>query len=91
MNLQQGEDIPIWRFSRNGAYSVRSAYYQFMESIIDNSHLKVEGKWKKLWQLHIPKKVKLSLSYVLRGCLPIRSCLVQKGVQCNNKCPQSAL
>jgi hypothetical protein len=76
MNLQQGEDIPIWRFSRNGAYSVRSAYYQFMESIIDNSHLKVEGKWKKLW-------------HALRGCLPIRSCLVQKGVQCNNKCLHS--
>ncbi|MCH79971.1 hypothetical protein A2U01_0000733, partial [Trifolium medium] len=42
LNLLQSDDVPIWRFSRNGAYSVRSAYYQLMEVIIDNSHLKVE-------------------------------------------------
>jgi hypothetical protein len=23
----------------------------------------------------------------LRGCLPVRSRLIQRGVQCNNKCP----
>jgi hypothetical protein len=28
--------------------SVSSAYYQLMEVIIDNNHLKVEGNWKKL-------------------------------------------
>jgi ribonuclease HI len=87
LNLLQNDDVPIWRFSRNGTYSVRSAYYQLMEVIIDNSHLKVEGNWKKLWQLHVPNKVKLFLWRALRGCLPVRGQLVQKGVRCNNKCP----
>ncbi|MCH90678.1 ribonuclease H protein, partial [Trifolium medium] len=32
----------------NGAYSVRSAYHQLMEVIIDNSHLKVEEEWQQV-------------------------------------------
>ncbi|PNX65075.1 hypothetical protein L195_g062421, partial [Trifolium pratense] len=56
LNLLHNEDVPIWRFSMNGAYSVRSAYYQLMEVVIDNSHLKEEGNWKKLWLMRVPKK-----------------------------------
>ncbi|MCI42385.1 hypothetical protein A2U01_0063622, partial [Trifolium medium] len=32
----------IWNCSRHGVYTVRSAYYQLTQVIIDNSHLKVE-------------------------------------------------
>jgi ribonuclease HI len=71
-------------------YSVRSAYYQLMENIIDNNHLKENGNWKKLWKLQVPNKVKIFLWRVLRGCLPVRSRLVDKGVRCDNKCPQCA-
>jgi hypothetical protein len=87
LNLQHGEDIPIWKLSRNGIYSVKSAYYHLMEVIIDNNHLKVEGNWTKLWKLCVPTKVKFFIWRLLRGCIPVRSRLVQKGVQCNNKCP----
>ncbi|KAK2444397.1 hypothetical protein QL285_015425 [Trifolium repens] len=87
LNLQHEEDMPIWKHSRHGTYSVRSAYYHLMEEIIYNDHLKVEGNWKKLWQLVVPTKVKLFLWRLLRGHLPIRSRIVQKGVQGNNKCP----
>jgi hypothetical protein len=55
--IQHGEDIPIWKHNRNGIYSAKSAYYHLKEVIIDNNHLKVEGNWKKLWKLCIPKKV----------------------------------
>jgi hypothetical protein len=74
----------------NDMYSVRSAYYQLMENIIDNNHLKENGNWKKLWKLQVPNKVKIFLWGVLRGCLPVRSRLVDKGVRCDNKCPQCA-
>ncbi|GAU12957.1 hypothetical protein TSUD_97680 [Trifolium subterraneum] len=40
LNLTQQEDAPMWRFSKSGTYSVRSAYYQLMENIIDDNHLK---------------------------------------------------
>jgi hypothetical protein len=87
LNLTQQEDAPMWRFSKSGMYSVRSAYYQLMETIVDNNHLKENGNWKKLWKLQVPNKVKIFLWRVLRGCLPVRSRLTQKGVQCDNKCP----
>jgi hypothetical protein len=63
------------------------AYYHLMEFIIDNNHLKVDSNWRKLWQLEVPKKVNLFLWCTLRGCLLVRSRIVQKEIQCNNKCP----
>jgi hypothetical protein len=48
LNLTQQEDTPMWRFCKSDMYSVRSAYYQLMETIVDNNHLKENGNWKKL-------------------------------------------
>jgi ribonuclease HI len=87
LNLLHEEDEQIWRLSRKGIYSVRSAYHHLIESVIDNNHLKVDGNWKRLWRLNVPNKVKIFLWRVLRGCLPVRGRLVQKGVPCSNKCP----
>jgi ribonuclease HI len=86
-NLLHTDDERIWNSSRNGIYSVRSAYYLLTQVIIETDHLRVEGNWKKLWKLTVPHKVKLFLWRALRGCLPVRSRLIQRGVQCNNKCP----
>jgi hypothetical protein len=58
-----------------------------MEVVIDNSYLKVEGQWKKLWKLKVPNKVRIFLWRVLRGCLPVRARLLTKGVHCDPKCP----
>ncbi|WJX28105.1 hypothetical protein P8452_16861 [Trifolium repens] len=87
LNLLHTEDECIWNCSRQGTYTVRSAYYLLTQVIIDNSHLQVEGNWQKLWKIAVPQKVKLFLWRSLRGCLPVRSRLVQRGIQCNNKCP----
>ncbi|MCH84500.1 putative ribonuclease H protein [Trifolium medium] len=81
------DDVLIWRFSRNGNYSVRSDYYHLMEVVIENNHLKVEGNWNKMWKLNIPKKVKIFLWRSLRECLPVKERLIRKGVQCDPKCP----
>jgi hypothetical protein len=78
LRLTQQKDYPIWRFSRHNVYSVRSAYYQLIENIIDNSHPKMEGNWKALWRLLVPNKVKIFLWRTLRGCLPVRGRLAQK-------------
>ncbi|MCI12813.1 putative ribonuclease H protein, partial [Trifolium medium] len=59
ISCTRDEDTPIWRFSNNGTYTVRSAYYQLMEVIIDNNHLKVEGEWLKIWKLKVPNRVKI--------------------------------
>ena len=66
LNLTQSPDVPIWNLSKNGIYSVRSAYFHLMEVIIDNNHLKVEGHWQRLWKLQVPNKIKIFLWRVLR-------------------------
>jgi hypothetical protein len=87
LNLLTQEDAPIWRYSKNGNYTVRLAYYQLMEHIIDNNNLKEPGNWKKLWRLHVPNKVRIFIWQLLRRCLLVRGRLAQKGVPCDNKCP----
>ncbi|CAJ2642045.1 unnamed protein product [Trifolium pratense] len=87
LNLLTQDDEQIWRYSKKGIYTVRSAYYQLMENIIDNNHLKEQGNWRQLWKIQVPNKVKIFMWRLLRGCLPVRSRLVRKGVPCDNKCP----
>jgi hypothetical protein len=43
LNLLTQEVTPIWKYSKRGVYTVRSAYYQLMENIVDNNHLKEQG------------------------------------------------
>jgi hypothetical protein len=55
------EDTPSWKFSKNGEYSVKSAYFYAMENLVDNRELRVEGKWRRIWELKIPQKMKVFL------------------------------
>ncbi|KAJ1438415.1 Reverse transcriptase zinc-binding domain [Sesbania bispinosa] len=81
------EDELIWKLSRDGKFSVKSAYYHVTESMRDNSHLKVTGEWKTLWRLRVPNRAKLLLWRMLRGCLHVRVNLQRKGVNCPTMCP----
>ncbi|PNY17449.1 hypothetical protein L195_g014192 [Trifolium pratense] len=71
VSCMREEDVPIWRFSKNSVYSVLLAYYQLMEAVIDNTHLRVEGDWMKIWKLKVPNRVKIFIWRTLRGCLPV--------------------
>ncbi|KAJ1419155.1 Reverse transcriptase zinc-binding domain [Sesbania bispinosa] len=88
MNTER-EDELIWKLSRDGKFSVKSAYYHVTECMIDNSHLKEPGEWKLLWRLGVPNKVKMLLWRLLRGCLPVRTNLQRRGVRCPATCPLS--
>lgn len=82
-----GKDKLLWWRSRNEVYSVRSAYYDVMEDLIDNQHLRKEGNWMFIWRLKIPHKVKLLLWRVARGCLRTRMNLRRMHVPCEDQCP----
>ncbi|PNX81355.1 hypothetical protein L195_g037373 [Trifolium pratense] len=86
LNLLTQDDEPIWRYSNKDTYTVRSAYYQLVENIVDTDHLKEQGNWRQLWQIQVPNKVKIFMWRLLRG-LPVRSRVVRKDVPCDNKCP----
>lgn len=81
------EDKLLWKHSKDGRFSVKSAYYFIMETLIGNTHLRVPGEWYNIWRLRVPQKVKLFLWRVIRGCLPTRMKLQGKGVLCPSTCP----
>ncbi|KAJ1380616.1 putative ribonuclease H protein [Sesbania bispinosa] len=48
-----GEDELIWKLSRDGRFSVKSAYYHVTENLMDNTHLKQPEDWRFIWRLQV--------------------------------------
>ena len=60
-------DVPnklIWHFEKWGLYTVKSGYMVARDCLDSGLSNLVHG-WTKLWQLHIPPRVKL---FLLRAC-----------------------
>jgi hypothetical protein len=78
------EDRLIWRGTKNGLFSVRSAYYMEMENIanLQGSMSKPdEGRnWKEIWKLKVPNVVKHFLWKALNNLLPTKTNLARKGL-----------
>lgn len=74
-----GSDKLIWKFNNKGMYTVKSAYMYAMETLIDNAEYRVSGDWMRMWNLHIPQRIKVFLWRVLRGVLPTRMRLQDRG------------
>jgi hypothetical protein len=85
------EDRIIWRGTKNGIFSVRSAYFLEMENIanqIGGVSKPDEGRnWKEIWNLRVPNVVKLFLWKALHNLLPTRTNLARKGVINDTVCP----
>jgi ribonuclease HI len=81
------EDKLIWSEEKDGVYSVRTGYRKFMEA--NNKGYRggrVEG-WSSIWKIHAPPKTKHLLWRICRECLPTRSRLRDRFVQCPVACP----
>lgn len=74
-----GSNKLIWKFNNKGMYTVKSAYMYAMETLIDNAEYRVSGDWMRMWNLHIPQRIKVFLWRVLRGVLPTRMRLQDRG------------
>lgn len=74
-----GSDKLIWKFNNKGMYTVKSAYMYAMETLIDNAEYRVSSDWMRMWNLHIPQRIKVFLWRVLRGVLPTRMRLQDRG------------
>lgn len=47
----------------------------------------MDGPWENVWEAKVPGRVKMTLWQLLRGCLPTRYNLGQRGVPCIQCCP----
>lgn len=79
-------DKRVWKYEKNGIYSVRSAYRYCKEEAIDTNHIKAQENWKLLWKLQIPLRVKRYLWRLCRRCVPTRKRLIEKGIHCQDYC-----
>ncbi|CAN1225361.1 Putative ribonuclease H protein At1g65750 [Linum grandiflorum] len=81
-----GQDQRIWHVSRNGDYTVKSAYRLYMETVVDRTDHHISGKWKELWDLTLPPKILHFLWRLLRDVLPTRGRLRRRGLDISDVC-----
>jgi hypothetical protein len=88
----QPKDRLIWRCTKNGEFSVKSAYHlgmsmRAMEKAGSSGSNKTGDLWKTCWSLNVPYAVKM---YVWRAChnlLPTKVNLFKRGVCEDKVCP----
>ncbi|GAU30519.1 hypothetical protein TSUD_65290 [Trifolium subterraneum] len=81
------EDKVVWEEERNGCYSVKSGYKLVMRYIIGSDKYHVVGNWNGIWKSQAPHKARHLLWRLCRGCLPTRSRLLERRVECTLNCP----
>ena len=65
-------DVPVWKFERGGAYSVKSAYKDILNHDVAVVQHRVSGNWTYIWSLKFPPKVKNFIWTTCCNCLPTR-------------------
>ena len=96
-------DLVVWMHTKNGKYSVKSGYHLARKVMrnddgVGNSD-RVGGQqiWKKIWQLHVPSKIKIFGWRACQDILPTRVNLVrwkiitETGCQCCIGVPESVI
>lgn len=76
--------LPLSLCDKFGDYSIRTAYKIFMNTILDDEQLRVDGSWSLIWNVQFPPRVKVFLWRACRDCLPVRTRLHTKGVECSS-------
>lgn len=92
---QQTEDFVAWHLTKNGIFSVRSAYYKQWEDTYANEKMNTFGQggstphpiWKKLWNLKLPGKVRIFIWRCLHNAIPCLCVLANRHIGNNSQCP----
>ncbi|KAL0331177.1 UNVERIFIED_CONTAM: hypothetical protein Sangu_1663200 [Sesamum angustifolium] len=90
LSLVGSVDLLVWHYSKNGIFSVRSAYHLAL-SISAKASSSGTGwpsqLWHKVWQAPAPNKVKLFIWRAVRNILPTASNLQRRIPYDNFSCP----
>jgi len=79
-------DVPVWKFKRDGDYSVKCAYKDILNHDVAVVQHRVPGNLNCVWRLKFPPKVKNFTWRACRNCLPTRIRLQSKGIQRTDRC-----
>jgi hypothetical protein len=85
------EDIIIWRGTKNGIFSVRSAYHMQMEMVSRNEGACSESEkqnriWKRIWSLSVPNSEKNFLWRACNNILPTKENLCRRKIIMDSLC-----
>ena len=75
-------DLVVWLHTKNGKYAVKSGYHVARKVLRKDGGVGSSGGasgqqvWKKLWQLHVPNKIKIFAWRTYQDILPTRVNLV---------------
>jgi ribonuclease HI len=81
------DDQLVWDDDMHGNYSVKSGYNLLLHTTIEGVITQENADWKWLWKIHAPPKSKHLLWRICKGCLPTRTRLKERHVQCPASCP----
>ncbi|CAN0897822.1 Putative ribonuclease H protein At1g65750 [Linum grandiflorum] len=81
VGVATGPDKRIWHYSKDGRFTVKSAYRLYMEKMIDRTTFHRTGEWCRLWELDIPPNIKQFAWRMVTDVLPTRERLQRRGVE----------
>lgn len=67
---------------------MKSGYHVAMDDIKDLEAVSTPINWDKIWNLHVPPKVKKMVWRAAKECLPTRLILGIKGLMVSPTCPR---
>lgn len=87
----QQEDRRVWRFTKHGFFTVKSAYHravQIMSNIHDDraSGSSIPKEWKKIWHIHAIPRVRMFIWRACRNALPTKENLLRRGSELDPIC-----
>lgn len=89
---QSVEDEQIWHFTKDGIFSVRTAYHMWIELSISASSAsssdsnKMQKLWRKLWKCPVQPRIRDFLWRSCRSLLPCRENLHRRKIIEHNYC-----
>ncbi|KAL2903139.1 hypothetical protein RDABS01_000958 [Bienertia sinuspersici] len=79
----------VWHYSKNGGFTMRSAYFVELEGEkgagTSSTSTPNKGAWKTLWKAMVPPKVKMFGWRVLHGGVPVREKLKLRGMDLDER------
>jgi hypothetical protein len=77
--LSPGSDKPIWKWSKNGQFTVKSVYKNICSNGVDRS-------FRHLWKAKIPLKIKIWLWLIWHNAISTKDNMVRRGWIGSAKC-----
>lgn len=84
-------DRLAWTGTHKGIYTVKSGYRYWESWNVNRDNLIDSQGWTKLWNLHLPYKMRVFLWRFCRNNIHVRKLLRSKGVQTTIMCPMCGI